>query len=152
MCYSQDHHHGHHGHHDSDGEMTEDGRSLPHIGNSLGKNNTGRRGTLPPPPSYYDGPAYSTKGSKPGGSSNIPPKRQTGAASIKYGNKVVQGSNVSSRAATGSSLTSQTSIKYNKAKGATSSAVGTGVGKQGAGGGKYLSPSSLRNLAVQEQA
>ena len=129
--------------------MIEDG-ALPPIGNSLGKSNTGRRGTLHPPPSYYDGPAYSFKGSKPGGVSNVPVKRQSGA--VKYGNKVVQGGSVLGSGVQ-ATLSTQTSIKYNKAKGssnATMGAVGTGA-KQGAGGSKYLSPYSLRNLAGQEQ-
>ena len=126
---------GHHSHHDSDGDIAED-VPLPPIGNSLGKSNAVRRGTLPPPPSYYDGPAYSMKGSKP---SNAPAKRQSGA--VKYVNKVAQGMANGVQAM----LTAQTSIKYNK-MGAVSSGT-----KQGAGGSKYLSPYSLRNLAGQEQ-
>lgn len=126
---------------------------MPPIG-SLGKNN--RRGTLPPPPSYYDGPAYTvTKGSKPGAASNGPVKRQP--AGVKYGNKVAQGGAVGAGAGQ-ASLVAQSSVKYNKPKATvgpssnTVGATGSGVGKQGTtGGGKYISPSSLRNLAVKEQ-
>ena len=88
------------------------------------------------------------KGSKP---SNAPAKRQSGA--VKYVNKVAQGMANGVQA----TLTAQTSIKYNKAKGVppnhAMAAVNTGTTgtKQGAGGSKYLSPYSLRNLAGQEQ-
>ena len=153
---SKQQHHPQH-HQDSDGSLTEDG-ALPPIGNSLGKNNAARRGTLPPP-SYYDGPAYSTKGSKTGAAANVPAKRQPGAP-VKYGNKVVQGGGGVGISGTSGSLASQSSLKqYSKTKtlppsNNTSGAIGAGSGmRQGGGGGgsKYISPYSLRNLAVQEQ-